>query len=132
MAYSLDLRISAVERYLNSEDSYVTVSETFGVSLSALKDWVKREREGKGLEKISQSGRPPKFSEEQKGTLRKLTEEHPSWTQEQYTAELNTLYPDLKCSRFNVCVTLQRMKITFKKKNGAQNKRRLKEFKSEP
>lgn len=129
MAYSLDLRRSAVNRYLESDESYENVSKIFGIGRVTLQNWVKREQAGQGLEKISQSGRPRKFTLEQREFLLELTQQHSDWTQERYSVELNDKFPRLNCNRANVFRTLKRLGLSFKKKSGDRNNKTVNEFK---
>ena len=84
-AYSKDLRLrvlGAVERGLPREE----VSELFGVSLSTIKRWVRRRRQGDDLEPKHSGGRKRRIlsSVEEKRALWKQLEENEEATLERH------------------------------------------------
>ncbi len=84
-AYSKDLRVrvlDAVDRGLPRRE----VSNLFGVSLSTIKRWVKRHREGKDLEPKPSTGRKRRIlaSAEEKRALWEQLEEHDEATLERH------------------------------------------------
>jgi transposase len=84
-AYSKDLRLrvlGAVERGLPREE----VSELFGVSLSTIKRWVRRRRQGEDLEPKHSGGRKRRIlsSVEEKRALWKQLEENEEATLERH------------------------------------------------
>ena len=84
-AYSKDLRVrvlDAVDRGLPRRE----VSNLFGVSLSTIKRWVKRRREGKDLEPKPSTGRKRRIlaSAEEKRALWEQLEEHDEATLERH------------------------------------------------
>lgn len=109
--------------YVNSKHNYIDAAKLLGIGPATLQRWVLRDRKGERLERKRQTGRSPKFSEEQRVHLYQLTTQFSSWTQEQYAAQMNLDFPGLNCKRFNVQVALQKMKVTYKKKNGEQHKK---------
>ena len=56
------------------------VAETFGVSLSTVKRYLRREREGAGLAPRPSPGRPPKITPEQHDALREQLRSHDTAT----------------------------------------------------
>ena len=86
-AYSLDLRVRAVA-YFDLGNSYEETAETFGVSDSAVKSWVRRrDREGSLEASPHGGGQRPAFDEASAALLRRLINEKPDRT----NAELVTL-----------------------------------------
>lgn len=111
-AYSLDLRqrvVNAVEEGLLTR---AEIAEQFGVSESWIRRLLQRRREKGSLAPLPQrAGRPPGLDERDQTRLRKSVQCKKDAT----LAELRQMIRT-KVSLSTIWRTLQRMKITFKKK----------------
>lgn len=71
MAYSQDLRIRAVESYLDGEGSYDEIASRYKIGPASLKRWVSRYRKTGSLEPLTKNNRRPFSLDEQEQALLK-------------------------------------------------------------
>lgn len=69
MAYSMDLRMAAVNAYRSSNKTIEEVADLFNIGVRTLKTWLAREQEG-ALARIPNPGRPSSLNEDQHDFIR--------------------------------------------------------------
>ena len=109
MGYSVDLRLAAVRRYLESGDTYAETGKIFGVDASSVQRWVQQYKETGDL-----SDRPLNrgFKKIDPAKLRAYVKGHPDATQQEIAGEFG-------CSNQAVSKALKRLNLTRKKKRAA-------------
>ena len=108
MAYSVDLRMSAVKYYLKSEDTIEETAKIFGVGKTTLQSWVKRYKESGNLENKPLNRSFKKVDPEK---LREYVRKHPDDTQGEIAVEFG-------CCNQAISKALKRLGITRKKRRG--------------
>ena len=106
MAYSVDLRMKAVKRYLGSGDSFAQTGKIFDVGATTVRSWVERYEATGDLSNKPLNRKPKKIDPE---TLRVYVKEHPDATQREIADEFH-------CSNQAISKALKRLDITRKKK----------------
>ena len=115
MAYGLELRERVIGAWNQGEYTQVNLADVFGISISTLKRWLCKVRDGEGLEpKSDQSGRPRKIDKKGEETIKQLVRENPSIT----LKELSEAY--YKCHKIRVdksilSRSLQELNLRYKK-----------------
>lgn len=113
-AYSQDLRIRVVQACEAKQGTYREIASVFSVGLTALVEWVKRSRQGLGLEPGHGGGKPRIIGVEHEPAVRKIIETHPDATLD-VLIKLVQEELELAVSRTTMCRTMARMRITIKK-----------------
>ena len=105
MGYSVDLRLAAVRRYLESGDTYAETGKIFGVDASSVQRWVQQYKETGDLsDKPLERG----FKKIDPAKLRTYVKDHPDATQQEIADEFH-------CSNQAISKALKRLNITRKK-----------------
>lgn len=118
VAWSLDLRILAVEAHNNGEGTLKEVAEQFRIGRRTLAEWLRLEREGGSLEPSKIRGRPSRRVD---GTgrerIRQIVQNRPDATLEEirdaYNADPETV---ITISRQTVGREVARLGLTQKKR----------------
>ena len=113
-AYSEDLRKKIVEAVERRAMKKSEVARLFGVSLSSVKRYVRKFRQGRTLSPGKALGKRPKIDERARRLLEADLEERPFAKLHQRCEYLEAL-AGLRVSRSTVCRTLRRMGFTRKK-----------------
>ena len=113
MAYSVDLRMKAVKRYLGSGDSFAQTGKIFDVGATTVRSWVEQYEATGDLSNKPLNRKPRKIDPE---TLRAYVEEHPDDTQREIADAFG-------CCNQAVSKALKRLNITRKKKHAATKSR---------
>lgn len=111
MAYSMDLRRLVVRAVTEQHLSRAEASRRFGVSYHAVKQWVRREREGDLAPRKPGPTRPRVLTEEDLASLRRFVEERPGITSEEAAERLGH-----KITAGHVRTVWIRMGLRFKKR----------------
>lgn len=93
-------------KLLDSGETLEKLRETLGVSISAMEEWRKKERNGESLANKELNRKPRKFQDEK---VKKLIEENPDIT----LVQIAEHFKGSVGGAFNACA---RCKITIKKK----------------
>jgi len=114
MSYSSDLRIRAVEHYLNVHRNYKEVAKLFHIGIATLHDWVKRFRSSGNVE----SNRPP-------GRSRLLSGPEQDELYQMVLCNADCRLEDLsekwreksgkQVSSFTISRTIRRLRLSYKK-----------------
>jgi transposase len=113
-AYSEDLRKKIVEAVERRAMKKSEVARLFGVSLSSVKRYVRKFRQGRTLSPGKAPGKRPKIDERARRLLEANLKERPFAKLHQRCEYLEAL-AGLRVSRSTVCRTLRRMGFTRKK-----------------
>ena len=105
MAYSVDLRMSAVKYYLKSEDTIEETAKIFGVGKTTLQSWIKRYKESGNLDNKPLNRSYKKIDPEK---LREYVRKHPDDTQKEIAVAFG-------CCNQAIGKALRRLGITRKK-----------------
>lgn len=105
MVYPVALRQKALDYYQECKN-LSQVSRVFGISLSALKQWVKLQEQTGSLEHRVKGGNATKVDKEK---LRQYLAEHPDAYQYEIAEHLG-------CTAVNVCYLLKAIGVTRKKR----------------
>ena len=115
MAYSQDMRKAAV-RFYGECKNYRKVAKTFGISTTAVRDWVERYEATGNLDvDYSKSGRRSKLDNEAIQVLLKLVEEDCSATEVELARLLNER-TGLSVSSATIGYQLRKRGLTYKKR----------------
>ena len=114
MAYSNDLRMRAVNHYLNINKNYKEVSVLFQVGIATLYDWVQRFLANGSVESKRSSGRPPKVSQAEHEDLRKLVLSNADCSLSAL-AEIWYAKHGVEISIFAISRTMRRIGLSYKK-----------------
>jgi transposase len=126
-AYSPDLRIRVIKAYINKEGTQEEIGKRFSVSRNTVYNWVKAYKEtGKTKPKEYKSGRKSKISGNNLLVLKKITEDYPDATLEEYS-EYYYKQTGIKVSTTCVIRALKRLGLTRKKSKFMLPKEILKE-----
>jgi transposase len=110
--YSMDLRervIAAVDR---QEGSQRQIARRFGISLSAVRDWLRRRRlTGSIAPKPHGGGHPPALDPTHRQQLQELIRQRPDATLDELTKQLG-----VACHRMAIWRTLRKLRISRKQK----------------
>lgn len=115
MAYSTDLRESAVKYFLSHELRYKDVAAIFGVSSSTLHGWVSLFRDGDCLDYRTSTGRPRLLDREKDADFRKIVLDNADQTLAQIS-ETWEVHQGQKLSIFSVSRAIRRLGLTRKKR----------------
>ena len=113
MAYSVDLRMKAVEHYLGSGHTFAQTGQIFGVGTTTVRSWVVQYEETGDLSNKPLNRGFKKIDPEK---LRTYVKEHPDATQQEIADEFG-------CCNQAVSKALKRLDITRKKKRAATKNR---------
>jgi transposase-like protein len=116
MGYSVDLRLAAVRRYLESGDAYAETGKIFGVDASSVQRWVRQHKETGDLsDKPLERG----FKKIDPAKLRTYVKDHPAATQQEIADEFG-------CSNQTVGKALSVRTLRVKKRAATRNRKRRK------
>lgn len=117
-AWSLDLRIRAVEAYNNGEGTLGEVAELFTIGRRTLSLLLRRERETGTVEASKSRGRPPRRVDDAgRDRIRLLVLDRPDATLDELTDAYNyDSTPDSKISRQTMGREVRRLGLTRKKR----------------
>lgn len=115
MAYSVDLRMKAVKRYLESGDSFAQTGKIFDVGATTVRSWVVQYEETGDLSNKPLSRKPKKLDPDK---LRAYVKDHSDDTQQEIAEAFG-------CTNQAVSKALKRLKITRKKKRFATKSKPL-------
>jgi transposase len=118
-AYSEDLRQKIVEAVERRAMKKSEVARLFGVSLSSIKRYVRKFRQGSSLSPGKAPGKRPKVDEHVKRLLKADLKERP-FAKLHHRCEYLEAVAGLNVSRTTVCRALKRMGLTRKKGSGCQ------------
>ena len=110
MAYSVDLRMKAVKRYLGSGDSFAQTGKIFDVGATTVRSWVEQYEATGDLSNKPLNRKPRKIDPEM---LRVYVKEHPDDTQQEIADAFG-------CCNQAVSKALKRLNITRKKNTPLQ------------
>ena len=113
-AYSKDLRKKIVEAVERRGMKKSEVARLFGVSLSSVKRYVRKFRQGRALSPCKAPGKRPKVDERAERLLEADLKERP-FAKLHHRCEYLEAVVGLRVSRSTVCRTLMRMGFTRKK-----------------
>jgi transposase len=113
-AYSEDLRQKIVEAVERREMKKSEVARLFGVSLSSVKRYVRKFRQGRPLSPGKAPGKRPKVDERARRLLKADLKERP-FAKLHHRCEYLEAVAGLNVSRTTVCRALKRMGFTRKK-----------------
>lgn len=125
MAYSTDLRESAVKYFLSYDLRYKDVAAIFGVSSSTLHGLVALFRGGGGLEYRTSTGRPRHLAREKDADFRKIVVDNADQTLAQLS-ETWEAHQGQKLSIFSISRAIRRIGLTRKKRLFAQQSEHVK------
>ena len=129
-AYSEDPRKKIVEAAERRGMKKSEVARLFGVSLSSVKRYVRKFRQGRSLSPGKAPGKRPKVDEHARRLLEADLKERPFAKLHQRCERLEAL-TGLRVSRSPICHALKRMGFTRKKSSGCQRARRMVESRLE-
>ena len=113
--YSIDLRSRAVKSYLEGVGSLSEVSESYDISVSSLKRWLRLYRAGVSLHSLSEGkGRNPKIDGTGKKFISQIVKKKPDIT----LRELTHIYykrKGVKAGRSVLSRVLQKLNLRYKK-----------------
>jgi transposase len=113
-AYSEDLRKKIVDAIERRRMGQSEAARTFDVSLSSVKRYLRKSRQGRSLSPGKAPGRRPKIDERARKLLEEDLKERPFVTLQERCDYLRTV-AGLEVSRSVVCRTIKRMESTRKK-----------------
>ena len=113
-AYSEDLRKKIVDAIERRRMGQSEAARTFDVSLSSVKRYLRKFRQGRSLSPGKAPGRRPKIDERARKLLEEDLKEHPFVTLQERCDYLRAV-AGLEVSRSVVCRTIKRMEPTRKK-----------------
>lgn len=113
-AYSEDLRIKIVDAVNRRGMNNCQAARTFDVSLSTVKRYITRSRNGLSLSPGKAPGRTPKMDERTKKLLEEDVKERPTATLQQHCEYLRAV-AGVEVSRSVVCRAIARLGATRKK-----------------
>lgn len=118
VAWSLDLRIRAVEAYNNGEGTLSEVAEQYKIGRRTLSLLLRRERETGTVEPSKNRGRPPRRVDDTgRDRIRLLVQARPDATLEELTdAYNNDSTPESRLSRQTMGREVHRLGLTRKKR----------------
>ena len=123
MAYSTDLRESAVNYFLNHELSYNDVSAIFGIGTATLHRWVSAYKHDGCLEYETSPGRPRLLCLEKEASFQELVMNNSDHTLDQLS-EIWEAQQGQKLSSFTLSRSIRRLGFTRKKRRfGLQSER---------
>jgi transposase len=114
MAYSNDLRISAVTYFLNNNLRFKDVAAIFMVGVATLHTWVKRFHEAGSIEVRKSTGRPKLLSVDKQTEFQDFVRANADNTLEQLSEKWHILHGQ-KLSIFCISRTIKRIGFTYKK-----------------
>jgi len=123
-AYSEDLRKKIVEAVERREMKKSEVARQFGMSLSSVKRYVRKFRQGSSLSPGKAPGKHPKVDEHARRLLEADLKERPFAKLRQRCDYLEAL-AGLRVSRSTLCRALKQMGFSRKKGSGCQRARRM-------
>ncbi|MBM3266296.1 MAG: helix-turn-helix domain-containing protein [Candidatus Sericytochromatia bacterium] len=117
VAWSLDLRIRAVEAYNNGEGTLSEVAERFNIGRRTLSLLLLRERETGTVEPSKNRGRPPRRVDDAgRDRIRSLVQARPDATLDELTDAYNSgATPESRISRQTLGREVRRLDLTQKK-----------------
>lgn len=125
MAYSNDLRVSAVTYFLSHDFRYKDVAPIFGVGVATLHGWVSTYKESGRIESKSPTGRPRLLQGKQDSAFQEMITTNKDMTLEQLS-EAWEAHQGQKLNIMYISRTLRRLGITRKKRHFAQQKEKAK------
>lgn len=121
-SYSLDLRERVIQAW-QADKRQSWIAETFKVSLSTLKEWIKRFRETGSLEALPRGHEQPLIKAEQASAVQALADRLPDATLEQY-CDAWEQETGQRVSAPTMCRALQRFDRPRKKNDSRRRTRR--------
>jgi transposase len=114
MSYSNDLRIRAVNHYLNVHRNYKEVANLFHVGIATLHDWVNRFRANGSVDSNKPPGRTRLVSEAEQDELCQMVLSNSDCTlkdlSEKWREKSGT-----QVSAFTISRTIRRLRLSYKK-----------------
>jgi transposase len=114
MAYSNDLRTSAVTYFLNSNLRFKDVAAIFMIGVATLHEWVKRFQETGGIEVKKSTGRPRLLPVEKHAEFEEFIRSNADNTLEQLSEKWYALHGE-KLSIFCIYRSIKRIGFSYKK-----------------
>lgn len=114
MAYSNDLRISAVTYFLNNNLRFKDVASIFMIGVATLHAWVKRFQETGGIETVKSTGRPRVLQVEKHGEFEKFVRANADNTLEELSEKWHALHGQ-KLSIMCISRNIKRICLSYKK-----------------
>lgn len=115
MAYTLELRIKAVEAYESGEGTQEEVANYFQISLSTFKRWLNKKILGKSLCSITEGkGRPKKLNTEHIDLIKQLIADDPSITLGELSDKIYKHYK-VTAGRSVISRELEKLNLRYKK-----------------
>lgn len=115
MAYSLELRIKAIEAYASGEGTQEEIANYFQISISTFKRWLQRNVAGDPLAPIIEGkGRPKTLDNRHLEMIQRLVKENPSITLGELSEKINKKY-QINAGRSVLGRALQGLNLRYKK-----------------
>lgn len=115
MAYSLELRIKALEAYESREGTQEEVANYFQISLSTFKRWLNKKILGQSLGSTTDGkGRPKKLNAEHIDLIKQLIANEPSITLGELSDKIYSHYK-VTAGRSVISRALEKLNLRYKK-----------------
>lgn len=124
MAYSTDLRESAVNYFLSHILPYKDVAAIFGIGSATLYRWVSKNKIGGCLEYGTSPGRPRLLDQEKDSIFREMLAQNADHTLEQLS-EMWEVQQGQKLSTFCISRSIRRFGITRKKRHSGRHSEKM-------